>query len=127
MNFYRSRAHIVGWVSAALMVLLFISTISVGVRAADEQTTSDARCIVTSVYLLSTGKPSQRLAGMMAAMYYFGRLDGKASKAEIEKLITKEAKEMDSADVRASAEQCGQVLVAKGKEITQIGREISGR
>ena len=62
-------------------------------QSASARVNADVRCVVAAVHIMSSGKPAQRTAGMMAIMYYFGRLDVDLSQAETERLIESEARE----------------------------------
>ena len=81
--------------------------------------------MVVALNLLSSQAPQQREIGMMAAMYYFGRLDGQAPHADIERLIENTAALMTPAEFKLDAVRCGQSLQTKGQEITRIGVDMS--
>ena len=55
---------------------------------------------------------------------YLGRLDGRASHADIEELIEREVGKMNQAEFRANAVRCGKALARKGKEIQKIGAAL---
>lgn len=112
-----------------LIVLSFL-VLSFGIsgkaQSASARVNADVRCVVVAVHMMSSGKPAQRTAGMMAIMYYFGRLDVDLSQAETERLIESEAREMNEAALRSNAIRCGKALAQKGKEIRQIGIKLLG-
>lgn len=94
-------------------------------RASDQSLNADVRCVVVALHLLSSQTPQQREIGMMAAMYYFGRLDGQSPHADIEHLIESAAAQMTNADLKSDAIRCGKSLQTKGQEITKIGVDMS--
>jgi len=59
-------------------------------------------------------------------LYYLGRLDGRAAKVDIERLIVAEATRMSSADYASEAQRCEGGLTEKGQQITQIGKDLTG-
>lgn len=92
----------------------------------DDQAVSDARCVVVAMHMATLNAPQQRSTGVMLAIYYLGRLDGRSPQADTEKLIEAEAGKMTPAELRSDAVQCGKVLTAKGQEMTRIGADLSG-
>lgn len=112
-------------IAVLLVGAALASTFAGKARSADARVIGDVRCVVVAIHLISTGKPALRFAGVMAAMYYFGRLDGHTSQADLEKLLKAQAKDMSEAALRANALRCGKVLAEKGREITEIGVELS--
>ena len=67
----------------AAMVWMFIFWHIGYARASDASLTADVRCVVVALHLLSSQAPQQREIGMMAAMYYFGRLDGQSDRKSV--------------------------------------------
>lgn len=88
---------------------------------------SDARCVVVAMHMATLNTPQQRSTGVMLAIYYLGRLDGRAPRADTESLIEKEAGKMTPAELRSDAVLCGKALTAKGQEMTRIGADLSGK
>jgi hypothetical protein len=93
--------------------------------AADAQTDADARCIVVAMRMASMGTAVQRAAGMMVAMYYFGRLDDRAPHVDVERLIENEANKMTVLELRANAARCGKALREKSNEFSKIGDALA--
>jgi hypothetical protein len=93
-------------------------------HAADGQKDADVRCVAVGLRMIEMTAPEQRTAGMMLAVYYLGRLDGKASDLDVERLVKAEAAKMTSADFRADAVRCGQEMQQKGSEIQRIGSSL---
>ena len=93
--------------------------------ATNRRVLSDVRCVVVGMRMVAYGTPQQRGAGMLLAMYYFGRLDGRAPGFGADRLIEDEARKMGAAEYRANAARCGKALTVKGKEIERIGAALS--
>ena len=124
---YHSRGR-VPIVCEHLIVMMVCVLLVIGIcekaHASDRQTVADVRCVVVGLRMIQMTMPQQRAAGMMLAMYYLGSLDGRASHADIGKLIEREVGKMNPAEFRASAARCGKALARKGKEIQQIGAAL---
>ena len=109
----------------ALVCATLVSGALSRVHAADGQVDADARCIVVAMHIASLGTAVQRTAGMMIAMYYFGRLDGRAPHADVERLIENEAKKMSMVELRENAARCGQALQVRSREFASIGEDLA--
>lgn len=96
-----------------------------GADAANRFTLSDVRCVVVGLRMAEMPGSQQRGAGMMLAIYYLGRLDGRALDSEVEGLIAREAEKMTAAEFRSNAVRCGKDLTLKGQEIQRIGADLS--
>lgn len=108
-----------------LLCATLVSGAFTRVHAADAQVDADARCIVVAMHIASLGTAVQRTAGMMIAMYYFGRLDGRAPHANVERLIENEAKKMTMVELRANAARCGKALQVESHEFASIGEDLA--
>lgn len=114
--------------TTSVFIFAVVSFYHIGfAHASNRSLNADVRCVVVALHLLASQAPQRREVGMMAAMYYFGRLDGQSSHADIEQLIESAAVQMSPADFKANAVRCGKSLQEKGEEITKIGIEISHR
>lgn len=114
--------------SLSVWVVLFAALAygpSFAARAANRYALSDVRCVVVGLRMVEMPASQQRTAGMMLAIYYLGRLDGRAPDAEVEGLIEREAEKMTAAEFRSNAVRCGNALTLKGQEIQRIGAELS--
>lgn len=123
----RSRGR-VPVVCEHLIVMMVCVLLAIGLcskaHASDRQTVADVRCVVVGLRMVQMTMPQQRAAGMMVAMYYLGRLDGRTPHPDIEQLIEREIDEMNPAEFRANASRCGKALALKGKEIRKIGGDL---
>ena len=66
-------------------------------------------------------------AGTMLSFYYIGRISGRAPQVDLEALLLKEIDVMTQVDLNSEAQRCGASLTAKGKEIAQIGKNLTER
>jgi hypothetical protein len=96
------------------------------VRAQDADTTGDIRCVVVALRI-STMPAAPQQSAVMLALYYIGRLDGRAPKLDLEDLIIKELGKMTAADYASEAQRCGGSLTEKGQQITKIGQDLIQR
>lgn len=119
------RALIGKWISVALAGIALASGLCRPAHGSDRQTGADVRCVVVGMRMIEMATTQQRGAGMMLAVYYFGRLDGYTSRTDIDSLIEREARKMTVAEFRANATRCGKALTAKGQEIAKIGENLS--
>jgi hypothetical protein len=109
-----------GSVLAGLLVLL-----PAYAQAPQSDTIDDVRCVVVGMWIAGSGNSTQQSAGMMDALYYIGRLDGREPKLDVEALLVKEFVKMTPADFSREATRCGSHLAEKGKEITKMGQDMT--
>lgn len=112
---------------AALVGMILASGLCEAARASDPQMIADVDCVVVGLRMVQMSIPQQQSAGLMLAIYYLGRLDGRASDAEMEELIERDAEKMTAVEFRANAIRCGKALTLKGQEIQKIGADLSGK
>lgn len=98
---------------------------ALGADAMSRYALSDVRCVVVGLRMAEATVPGQRAAGVMLAIYYLGRLDGRAADVELEGLIEREAETMTAAQFRSNAIRCGKAITLKGQEIREIGADLS--
>ncbi len=91
------------------------------------ETRADIRCLVVSLLMVNSPKPELRQAGMMSAIYYFGRLDGSARSPNLEDMIVKEIEKIKPDQLRDEAIRCGGELKARGDAMSELGANISAR
>ena len=113
-----------GWVAVFASVVL-TSSLLTAAHASGRSTASDARCVVVAMHMATLNSPQQRSTGVMLAIYYLGRLDGRSSGEDTERLIEDEARKMTPAELRSDAVRCGKVLTRKGREMMRIGADLS--
>jgi hypothetical protein len=81
--------------------------------------------MVVGTRLLSAADQQQKTSGQMLLLYFLGRIDGRAPKADLEALLSKQAASMTQADFSAAARRCGTELSTRGAEVERIGASLS--
>jgi hypothetical protein len=96
-------------------------------RAEDQATTDDVRCLVVSLAMAGNSGANVQAAGMMATLYYLGRLDGRAPGLDLENRVIDEVTAMKPADVKDTAKRCGETMKGRGEDLTTLGQHIAAR
>lgn len=96
-------------------------------HAADSATTDDLRCLVVSLTMAGMGGKDLQAAGMMASLYYLGRIDGRSPEFDLENGVIDEILAMKPADLKTAASRCGDALKGRGEELSTLGRHIMER
>lgn len=118
-----ARWCVTTWFSRVAMASACIGLVACplgGARAAGRQTLADIRCVVVAIRMMSISYAQDRSAGMMAALYYLGRLDGHAPTADLARLLDDESRKMTLAEFRANAGRCGSAMKLKARQIDKI-------
>lgn len=95
--------------------------------AADAETTTDVRCLVVSAMLASKGDAANEAAGLMASLYYLGRLDGHDPNLDLSKTLTDEALKLKPGDIPPLAKTCGATMKDRGKALSAAGAALKDR
>jgi hypothetical protein len=107
---------------ASLVSILALA--SLNSRAQDAQTIEDIRCVVIGMKIAGAAAYAQQSRGVFMTLYYIGRLDGRAVKVNVERLIVDEANKMTDANYASDEKRCEAGLTEKGLQITKIGRDL---
>jgi hypothetical protein len=91
----------------------------------DAVTIGDVRCVVIGMQIAGTAPPAEQSTGIFMTLYYLGRLDGRRTKADVEKLIIAQASMMTGADYAAETMRCEAGLTEKGRQIAKIGAGLT--
>jgi hypothetical protein len=105
---------------------LAASLAATGAQAADTDTTSDVRCMVVAAAMAQNTDPNVQNVGLMAGLYYLGKLDGRDPRLDLEARLKQELAQMKPAEMVAEAQRCGAQLTARGKAMTEIGARLQG-
>lgn len=108
-------------------LLCLLALASAQVRAEDDTTIADVRCVVVGLRLSNDADARQRSAGLMTTLYYMGRLDGRVPALDLEAALLKEINTMTASDYVSEGMRCGAALSARGEQVTQIGKDLSER
>jgi hypothetical protein len=95
-----------------------------GVRAADDPGASDIHCLTVASILASNADPKIQNAGVMASLYFLGKLDGRTPTLDLESRLKDELLKYNPQDLQADATRCGGELAVRGKAISDIGARL---
>lgn len=88
---------------------------------------SDVRCLIVGMNMGKSSDASTQTAGLMSMYYYFGRLDARSPKPDLEQLIASQVVKMTAADLQAEGTRCGSQLSERGKALQLIGQHLAER
>jgi hypothetical protein len=99
--------------------------ISAGSAASlDAATESDLRCAIVFMEMSSSQDVKMNTAGIIGAMYWVGRLDGRAPNLDLESRIKSEIPNMNPDVMQAERQRCGAEMQVRGKVLTEVGRDL---
>jgi hypothetical protein len=107
---------------ALLAAALTLSSLQA--MAQDADTVADVRCVAVGIRSAALPDSHQKSAGLLMALYFIGRLDGRAPKLDLEALLSEQLSKMTAADFTTEAARCGSSLTAKGAQITRVGQDL---
>jgi hypothetical protein len=111
--------------SYCLSALLAASAlVSLPARAQDSDNVADVRCVAVGIRDAELPNSTQKSTGTLLVLYYVGRLDGRSPTLDLEKLLAEQIAKMTDADYASEAKRCGQILSAKGAQITHLGEDL---
>jgi hypothetical protein len=105
----------------AAILLVFLTKASF---SQDADTSADLQCLVA---IMETGPQIDKVApgsSQVAAMYFLGRIDGRAPTLDLEKAIRRVAASMSRKDISAADMRCGKQLTARGQTMQAIGEHL---
>lgn len=108
-------------------LLLFLAALTLGplrAMAQDADTVADVRCVAVGIRSAELPDSRQKSTGLLMALYFIGRLDGRDPKLDLETLLAEQLAKMTAADFTAEAARCGNSLATKGAQITHVGQDL---
>jgi hypothetical protein len=93
-------------------------------HAQDAPTDADLRCLLVTFVGASSGDANIRGASILAAMYYLGRIDGRAPQLDLSAALIPRAKAFRPEQAASEAKRCGAMLKARGDALKQLGAEF---
>ncbi len=108
------------WAGLLLLTVLVSPAKSL---AQNQEDIADVRCVAVALRMTEMPAAEQKSTGLMMAIFYLGRLDGRTPSLDIEELIFEQIGKMTNADYSGEAIRCGKSLSDKGRKITQIGQK----
>jgi len=88
---------------------------------------NDRRCLLVAMTLAAHADEAMRQAGMASALYFLGRIDGRATELDLEGALYAEAVRMTEDDVRREGPRCGAELTARGADLQEMSRRLAER
>ena len=113
-----SRKH---WLS---LLVTGLTIVPFQVMAQDADTIADVRCVAVGIRSAALPDSRQKSTGLLMALYFIGRLDGRDPKLDLETLLSEQLSKMTAADFAAEATRCGSSLATKGAQITKLGQDL---
>lgn len=109
------------WAAAGLL----LAALGVGPAHADDaRTTQDIRCVIVGATLVGSDDPQIKQLGTLSVLYFWGRLQGRDSMANIDARILQEEARMSAADVTREAKTCEALVVGAGQDIQDVSKTI---
>ncbi|MGZ3376866.1 MAG: hypothetical protein ACXU8S_09730 [Phenylobacterium sp.] len=96
-------------------------------RATDDPGASDVHCLAVASLLASNADPKIQSAGVMASLYFLGKLDGRTPTLDLETRLKDELTHYNPQDLQADAVRCGAELAVRGKAVSDIGARLKAQ
>lgn len=109
---------------ALSLIVGVFALIPLEVWAQDADTVADLRCVAVGIRSAELPDSRQKSTGLLMALYYIGRLDGRDPKIDLEPLLAAQLARMTATDFTAEAARCGASLTTKGAQISRIGQDL---
>jgi hypothetical protein len=113
-----SRQH---WL---MLHLAALTLVPLQAMAQDADTVADVRCVAVGIRSAALPDSREKSTGLLMALYFIGRLDGRNPKVDLEPLLAEQLAKMTAADFAAEATRCGNGLATKGAQITKVGQDL---
>ena len=107
------------------LLVAALALVPLQVMAQDADTVADVRCVAVGIRSAVLPDSNQNSAGLLMALYFIGRLDGRDPKLDLEASLSEQLAKMTAADFRTEAARCGNGLTIKGAQITRVGQDLS--
>jgi hypothetical protein len=107
-----------------LAALAATTALATGARAAEADNAADARCLVAALALTQSPDPQVRAFAPAAALYFVGRLDGRAPDIDLEAAVVNQVKSMSPDALRSELQRCAGILQERGDKLKTIGADL---
>lgn len=104
--------------------LSLLSLLPLQAMAQDADTVADIRCVAVGIRSAALPDSHQKSAGLLMALYFIGRLDGRDPALDLEARLREQLAKMTAADFTTEAARCGNTLSTKGAQITRLGQDL---
>ena len=95
--------------------------------ASNAEIRSDIRCMLALGGLAQHSDPAIKMAGMLAAQYYFGRVDSRLSALDLEQALVAESATLTDGDIAPLLKSCGEHLQTRGAALSAIGKRLQDK
>ena len=102
-----------------------LTLVSLQVMAQDADNVADIRCVAVGIRSAALPDSRQKSAGLLMALYFIGRLDGRDPNSISRRRLSEQLAKMTAADFTTEAARCGNSLSTKGAQITHVGQDLS--
>jgi hypothetical protein len=106
------------------LLVAALSLLPLQAMAQDADTIADVRCVAVGIRSAALPDSHQKSAGLLMALYFIGRLDGRDPTLDLEARLTEQLAKMTAADFTTEAARCGSTLSTKGAQITRVGQDL---
>jgi hypothetical protein len=106
------------------LLVAALTLVPLHAMAQDAATVADLRCVAVGIRSAELPDSRQKSTGLLMALYFIGRLDGRDPKLDLEALLSEQLSKMTAADFTAEAARCGSSLASKGAQITHVGQDL---
>ena len=106
------------------LLVAALTLVPLHAMAQDADTVADVRCVAVGIRSAELPDSRQKSTGLLMALYFIGRLDGRDPKLDLETLLSEQLSKMTAADFTAEAARCGSSLASKGAQITHVGQDL---
>src|ERR1700685_3052113 len=87
-----------------------LTLVPLRVMAQNADTVADVRCVAVGIRSAELPDSRQKSTGLLMALYFIGRLDGRDPKLDLEAMLSAQLSKMTAADFTAEAARCGNSL-----------------
>src|SRR5215469_3764093 len=115
-------AHLSRIAPAAAFALLAANS-----GAAADATTNDVHCYIVFKQLGSSKEPGVQNAGIMGALYFMGKLDGRTPDFDLETAILTEIPKLRGGVFNDELARCERELQARGEAEAAMGKDMQQR
>jgi hypothetical protein len=89
--------------------------------------TDDVHCFIVAIKLADSTVPALQTSGLIAQLYFMGKLDGRAPGLDMETLVMAELPKMLGDLYQSEAMRCGKEMAERGKAEVEMGKDMQKR
>lgn len=118
----KGKPMTVKWIAALAATAMFWPVMA---HADDTDNDADLKCMILGVELAASPDPQLQGPGQLTALYFMGRLNGRAPSQDLQAKIIAQAKAMSPGDISTAAQACSTTLAAAGKSLADISQAMA--